>query len=103
MKFTEAVSKLLFDSLKQELMSSTRTKLGALLAKPAFDSVRKLIDPEEIGSAPFLGLDGLVFIGHGRSDAKAMVSAVNQARKAVESNLLDSLRKSITASGALQS
>jgi len=48
------------------------------------------------GAAPLLGLDGLVFVGHGRSDAKALVSAVNQARIAIESNLLESLRKSIT-------
>ncbi|HAE85867.1 MAG TPA: phosphate acyltransferase PlsX [Anaerolineaceae bacterium] len=96
MKSSEALGKLLFESLKEELMRSTRTKLGALLAKPAFDSVRKLIDPSEVGAAPLLGLDGLVFVGHGRSDAKAMVSAINQACIAIELNLLESLRKSIT-------
>jgi len=96
MKSSEALGKLMFESLKDELMRSLRTKLGALLAKPAFDSVRKLIDPTEVGAAPLLGLDGLVFVGHGRSDAKAMVSAVNQARMAVESNLLESLQNSIT-------
>ena len=86
MKSSEALGKLLFETLKEELMRSTRTKLGALLAKPAFDSVRKLIDPSEVGAAPLLGLDGLVFVGHGRSDAKAMVSAINQARIAIELN-----------------
>jgi glycerol-3-phosphate acyltransferase PlsX len=96
MKSSEALGKLLFETLKEELMRSTRTKLGALLAKPAFDSVRKLIDPSEVGAAPLLGLDGLVFVGHGRSDAKAMVSAINQACIAIELNLLESLRKAIT-------
>jgi len=96
MKSSEALGKLLFETLKEELMHSTRTKLGALLAKPAFDSVRKLIDPSEVGAAPLLGLDGLVFVGHGRSDAKAMVSAINQARIAIELNLLESLRNAIT-------
>ena len=96
MKSSEALGKLLFETLKEELMRSTRTKLGALLAKPAFDSVRKLIDPSEVGAAPLLGLDGLVFVGHGRSDAKAMVSAINQARIAIELNLLESLRNAIT-------
>jgi len=96
MKSSEALGKLLFETLKEELMRNTRTKLGALLAKPAFDSVRKLIDPSEVGAAPLLGLDGLVFVGHGRSDAKAMVSAINQACIAIELNLLESLRKSIT-------
>jgi len=103
MKSSEALGKLLFETLKEELMRSTRTKIGALLAKPAFDSVRKLIDPSEVGAAPLLGLDGLVFVGHGRSDAKAMVSAINQARIAIELNLLESLRKAITFNNTKES
>jgi glycerol-3-phosphate acyltransferase PlsX len=103
MKSSEALGKLLFETLKEELMRSTRTKLGALLAKPAFDSVRKLIDPSEVGAAPLLGLDGLVFVGHGRSDAKSMVSAINQARIAIELNLLESLRKAITFTNTKES
>jgi len=103
MKSSEALGKLLFETLKEELMRNTRTKLGALLAKPAFDSVRKLIDPSEVGAAPLLGLDGLVFVGHGRSDAKAMVSAINQARIAIELNLLESLRKAITFNNTKES
>ena len=103
MKSSEALGKLLFETLKEELMRSTRTKLGALLAKPAFDSVRKLIDPSEVGAAPLLGVDGLVFVGHGRSDAKAMVSAINQARIAIELNLLESLRKAITFTNTKES
>ena len=103
MKSSEALGKLLFETLKEELMHSTRTKLGALFAKPAFDSVRKLIDPSEVGAAPLLGLDGLVFVGHGRSDAKAMVSAINQARIAIELNLLESLRKAITFNNTKES
>ena len=95
LKSVEAVAKLILTTLKTELMSSTRTKIGALLAKPAFDEVRKMLDPNEIGSAPLLGLDGLVFIGHGRSNAKAIVSAIEQAVLAVESNLLENLRNSI--------
>jgi len=103
MKSSEALGKLLFETLKEELMRSTRTKLGALLAKPAFVSVRKLIDPSEVGAAPLLGLDGLVFVGHGRSDAKAMVSAIDQARIAIELNLLESLRKAITFNNTKES
>lgn len=95
LKSVEAVAKLLLSTLKVELMSNNQTKLGALLAKPAFNKVRKMLDPNETGSAPLLGLDGLVFIGHGRSDAKAIVSAIEQAVNAVESNLLEKLKNSI--------
>ena len=95
LKSVEAVAKLILTTLKGELMTSNRTKIGALLAKPAFNKVRKMLDPNEIGSAPLLGVDGLVFIGHGRSDAKAIESAIEQAVTAVESNLLEKLKNSI--------
>jgi glycerol-3-phosphate acyltransferase PlsX len=96
-KASEAVAKLLIDELKDSLMSSNRTKVGALLARPAFNDLRKLLDPAEVGAVPLLGLDGLVFVGHGRSNAKAMVSAVIRARQAVEMDLIGSLREKITA------
>lgn len=98
LKSTEAVAKLIIDVLKEELMGSFRTKIGALLAKPAFNGIRKMLDPAEIGAAPLLGIDALVFVGHGRSDAKAMISAVRAAKQAVDNNLLGELRLAISES-----
>lgn len=95
LKSSEAVARLLVDELKAELMSSTRTKIGALLAKPAFGKIRKMMDPAEVGAAPLLGIDGLVFVGHGRSDARAMYSAIRVAREAISANLIDALREAI--------
>ncbi len=95
-KSSEAVAKLITDTLKQELMSSLRTKIGALLAKPAFSKIKSLIDPSEIGAAPLLGIDGLVFVGHGRSDAKAITSALLLASSAIHNDLLSHLRKDIS-------
>jgi glycerol-3-phosphate acyltransferase PlsX len=95
LKASEAVAKLITDVLRQELMSSARTKAGALLAKPAFDRLKSLLDPAEVGAAPLLGIDGLVFIGHGRSDAHALVSAIRTARQSVEINLLNALHDAI--------
>ncbi len=97
LKSTEAVAKLIIDILKEELMSSFRTKMGALLAKPAFGKIKKLLDPAEIGAAPLLGIDGLVFVGHGRSDARALVSAIRAAKQAVDNDLLNKLRLAISA------
>lgn len=96
LKSIEAVASLIMKKIKEGLMSSTRTKIGALLAKPAFAQVRKMLDPAEIGSAPLLGLNGLVFIGHGRSDARAMVSAIERAYDAVQSDLLKNLQQSFS-------
>jgi glycerol-3-phosphate acyltransferase PlsX len=95
LKSSEAVAKFLIDTLRQGLMASPRTKLGALLAKPAFNTLKKLLDPAEIGAVPLLGIDGLVLIGHGRSDARSLVSAIRMARQAVEVNLLGALRAAI--------
>jgi glycerol-3-phosphate acyltransferase PlsX len=95
LKSSEAVAKLLIETLREELMSSMRTKVGAALAKPAFRTIRKMLDPAEIGAAPLLGIDGLVFVGHGRSNAYALVSAVRVARQAVEVGLLGAIRDAI--------
>jgi len=95
LKSSEAVAKLLVDILKEELMSSTRTKIGALLAKPAFNKLRKMLDPAEVGAALLLGVNGLVFIGHGRSDARALISGIRLARQTVEANLLGGVQKAI--------
>jgi len=95
LKSSEAVAKLITDILRQELTSTLRTKAGALLAKPAFASIKKMMDPAEVGAAPLLGIDGLVFVGHGRSDARALVSAIGVARQAVEVGLLSALKDAI--------
>ena len=98
LKSTEAVAKLIVDILKEELMGSFRTKMGALLAKPAFSKIKQMLDPAEIGAAPLMGIDALVYVGHGRSDARAMVSAVRGAKQAIDNQLLPELRKAITSS-----
>jgi glycerol-3-phosphate acyltransferase PlsX len=97
LKSSEAVARLITDMLRQELTASFRTKIGALLAKPAFGKIKLAMDPGEIGAAPLLGINGLVFIGHGRSDARALVSAIHTARQAASSNLLAALHAAIQA------
>jgi glycerol-3-phosphate acyltransferase PlsX len=95
LKASEAVAKLITDTLKAELKSSFQTKVGALLAKSAFMNIKKLIDPSEVGAAPLLGIDGLVFVGHGRSDSRAILNSIRQAKLAIDADLLDSLRTAI--------
>lgn len=95
LKSSEAVAKLITEILREELMSSTRTKIGGLLARPAFTSIKRMLDPGETGAAPLLGIDGLVFIGHGRSDAFALVNGIRVARQAVEARLLSEIRAAI--------
>ncbi len=94
-KTSEAVAKLLVETLKEGLLSSGRTKVGALLAKPAFDALRSAMDPDEIGAVPLLGINGLIFIAHGRSSAKAIYASLRSARQAVEANLMEALGTAI--------
>ncbi len=97
LKTSEAVVGLLVDVLKDALMASARTKVGALLAKPAFGRLKTMLDPSEAGAAPLLGINGLVFVGHGRSDARALVAALRTAREAVQVRLLEQLAAGIAA------
>jgi glycerol-3-phosphate acyltransferase PlsX len=69
---------------------------GALLL-PAFARVRKNTDYREHGAGPLLGTNGLVFIGHGRSDARAIVSALRVAAEAVRSGMLEAIRETAPA------
>ncbi len=94
-KGSEAIAKFIIDVLRESLMGSFRTKLGALLAKPAFNSIKSLIDPGESGAAPLLGLNGLVLVGHGRSDPRAITSSLILAHNATESNLIEKMREGI--------
>lgn len=96
-KSSEAVAKLITEILKEELMSSFSTKIGALLAKPAFSRIKKLVDPSEVGAAPLLGIDGLVFVGHGRSDSRALVSAIRLAHQTVKIGLIQSIKEEFSS------
>jgi len=95
MKGVEAVAKLITERLREEIMASPISQLGGLLVRPAFRALQKDLDPREVGAAPLLGLNGLVFVGHGRSDDKAILSAIRLARQSVEVGLLESLGRSV--------
>jgi phosphate acyltransferase len=94
-KTSEAISKLIVDNLKEQISSSFIRKIGYVLAKPAFTSLKKMLDPGEIGAAFLLGTDGYVFIGHGRSDAFALVNGLALAQRAVNANILETIRTEI--------
>lgn len=79
LKSAEALAQLLARMLQEELKRSVRTRLGYLFARPAFASLRRRTDYREYGAAPLLGVEGGCFIGHGRSNAKAVQSSIQRA------------------------
>lgn len=99
LKTAEAVAKLLIDQLRESIMGGgPLAMLGGILVKPSLGKVKKRLDPDEYGAVPLLGLNGLVFIGHGRSDAKAMKNSVRAAKEAVDADILEPLKNAIEAS-----
>lgn len=95
LKTSEAVAKFITDLLKDGISASFISKIGYLLAKPAFQVLKTKMDPSSVGAAILLGVNGPVFIGHGRSDARALVSAVLLARRTLDAKLLEVMRKEI--------
>ncbi len=95
MKTSEAIAKYMSDTIREELMAGPRTIIGGLLARPAFGRVRRQLDPEEVGGAPLLGVNGVVIIGHGRSGAYAIKQAVSQARVVVQSGVVQAIEEGI--------
>jgi glycerol-3-phosphate acyltransferase PlsX len=91
-KTYEASTRYLVNLIRDELRSSLVSMLGGLLIRAAIQRVRKRIDPFEIGGAPLLGVNGVVIIGHGRSNAMAIKNAVHQARRAVAGRIIESIR-----------
>ena len=81
LKLMEGAAKSMMGMLKEELLSSPVSKLGALLAKGAFGRIRKRFDYREVGGAPFLGLQAMVIKAHGSSDALAIKNAILQTVK----------------------
>lgn len=79
LKFMEGMAGTLLGIIKKELLSDFRGKLGALIAKPAFKRVKKLMDYTEVGGAPLLGVKGAVVKAHGSSNGHAIACAIRQA------------------------
>jgi len=78
LKTIEGLAKSMMGMIKEELLSSFMSKMGALLAKGAFKKLKKRFDYREVGGAPFLGLESLVVKAHGSSDALAIKNAIRQ-------------------------
>ncbi len=99
LKSSEAVAKLIIDKIKEAIKNGgPLAMLGGMLVKPALGKIKKMLDPSEEGAAPLLGVNGLVFIGHGRSDEIAIKNAIRVAKNAAESGVLEAMKTGIQES-----
>ncbi|HUN22787.1 MAG TPA: phosphate acyltransferase PlsX [Anaerolineales bacterium] len=95
LKVAEAVAKLVGQKMKDALKQNPLAMVGGLLAQSALRNAVKDLDPREIGAAPLLGLNGLVMVGHGRSDGQAVFSAIKSTQVALEQNMLSAIRETL--------
>ncbi len=95
MKFMEGCASFLFGMIKEELLSSARTKIGAALAKPAFTGLKKQLDYTEYGGALLLGANKGIIKAHGSSNAKAIKNAIRQAREFTKMDLVEKIKKDL--------
>jgi glycerol-3-phosphate acyltransferase PlsX len=87
LKTSEGLAKTILLLLKEEIQNSLPARLGYFFLKPALNRFRKKVDYKEIGAAPLLGVNGLSFVAHGRSDHVAIASALKQIDLAIQLNL----------------
>ncbi len=95
LKTLEGTVAEIMKGLKNELMSSTRAKIGGLLIKPALYSFKGRFDYSEHGGAPILGVKETVIKAHGSSDEKAVKNAIRQAVICIENKVNDLIEESI--------
>lgn len=95
LKLFEGAASLIFNSLKEELMRSMMSKIGALLSKAAFKNLKKKFDYTEYGGAAFLGVNGAVIKAHGSSNGKAIKNALRQAKLFIENGVIEQIKDNI--------
>jgi len=95
LKSAEAMAELIVDMMREELVRNSRTRVGGWLARPAFANFARRTDYQEMGAVPLLGVQGGCFIGHGRSNAKTMRSAIRSAAEFCEAELHLKIRDKI--------
>jgi glycerol-3-phosphate acyltransferase PlsX len=102
LKVMEGTSDVLLRSVRDAAMSSTRSKLGGLLLRPALRGLRDQIDPEAHGGAVLLGLRHLGVVPHGSFGARGFAAAIEVAARGVRDDVLGRTHERLAEAGALR-
>ncbi len=95
LKVTESVVETMQAFLKKHLLSNPLGKLGLVFLRPSLLRFKKELDYAEYGGAPLLGVNGVVIIGHGRSNATAIKNAIRVAKEEVERKFNEKILEAI--------
>ena len=94
-KLAEGIVGVVFDQVRSVARSSVRGKVGGALLLPALRGVRDRLDYRAFGAVPLLGVEGGVFIGHGRSDGAGVAGALRSAYQAGRGGMLGALKSAL--------
>ncbi len=95
LKISEGVAQHIGGMLKQALQSTLAAQVGSLLARSAFQKLKKQIDYSEYGGAPLLGVRGVTIIGHGRSNANAIKNAIRVGAELVRVKVSEKIEEEL--------
>jgi glycerol-3-phosphate acyltransferase PlsX len=95
LKTSESLAVAMFSMLKRELMQNTKRQIGALLAKDAFQAIRRRMDPEVYGGAPLLGFKNVVLKAHGGARDRAVASAIRVTAHTIQNHINEIIAREI--------
>jgi len=95
LKVSEGVADAMLSMLKREIMSNVFSKIGFFFLKHSLKRIKKKLDYSEYGGALLLGVNGIVIIGHGSSNAKAIKNAIYLSYKFVSEKVLEKISQEI--------
>lgn len=101
LKLSEGLARMIRDMIRDAAYSNTRAKIGGALLKPALEQQFARIDWRETGGSLLLGLKGVALIGHGRSDARAIRSAIRTARQIAAARPAEAIAEGMAKLGEL--
>ena len=102
LKFAESIVGMVTQTLKKNIGQNISANLGVLLMKPAFRKLKKIMDYQEVGGIPLLGLNKVCIVCHGHSTPKAIRNAINEARKMLVQNVNQQLEQEIAVNSGVQ-
>ncbi len=102
LKTAEGTAKQISAFLKQSLSRTLMSRLGALLAKGAFDHLRERLDPRKHNGGVFAGLNGIVVKSHGGTDALGFATAIDVAVEMVRNGLVEKIAEDVAAMTAIR-
>jgi glycerol-3-phosphate acyltransferase PlsX len=99
LKVSESLSETVYLFFKRHLKGSLLGMIGAAFLSASLAKLRKQIDYAEYGGAVLLGVNGVVIIGHGRSDALAVKNAIRRAKEEIEHKVNEKIVEAISKIG----